>query len=86
MVKPFTLELFAYQNDWEVAVVERKKRRFVAGAKCPSCNEIDVIQLFQVNGVETIECVSCGYTQTQAEGEVNTATRDFEQMIGVFKQ
>ena len=72
-------------NDWEVAVVERKKKRFVAGAKCPTCNEIDVIQLFQVNEVETIECVSCGYTQAQADGEVSTATRDFEQMIGVFK-
>lgn len=67
-------------------MVERKKKRFVAGAKCPTCNEIDVIQLFKVDGVETIECVSCGYTQAQADGEVSTATRDFEQMIGVFKQ
>ncbi len=67
-------------------MTERKKKRFVAGAKCPTCNEVDVIQLFQVNGVETIECVSCGYQQTQVEGEVNGATRNFEQMIGVFKQ
>lgn len=67
-------------------MTERKKKRFVAGAKCPTCNEVDVIQLFKVNGVETIECVNCGYRQTQAEGEVNGATRNFEQMIGVFKQ
>ena len=61
------------------------KKRFIAGAKCPSCDAEDTIMLFKQNNVEHIECVSCGHTKAQPPETVNSATRDFEQIIGIFK-
>ncbi len=63
---------------------KRTKKRFIAGAACPSCQKLDSIVLFLENGIETIECVDCGYKQAQQSGEMSGATRQFEQMIGVF--
>lgn len=61
------------------------KKRFIAGAKCPKCEAEDTIMLFKQNGVEQVECVSCGHTMVQPPESVNSATRDFEQIIGIFK-
>jgi len=61
----------------------RVKRRFVAGAKCPKCKAMDSIVLFKVNGVETVECIDCDYSEQQTDEKVtNKATGD---VIGVFK-
>lgn len=63
----------------------KSKKRFIAGATCPSCNAMDTMMLYKEMDVEKVECVQCGHTMTQAEGEVQGATRQFEQVIGVFK-
>lgn len=63
----------------------RIKRRFIAGATCPSCKAKDTIMLFFENNVEKIECVQCGYTDTQTNEPVAAVTRDKESVIGVFK-
>ncbi|ABV38464.1 conserved hypothetical protein [Shewanella sediminis HAW-EB3] len=61
----------------------RVKRRFVAGAKCPECKAMDSIVLFKVNGVETVECIDCDYSEQQPDEKVaKKATGD---VIGVFK-
>ncbi|MED5526922.1 MAG: YheV family putative zinc ribbon protein [Pseudomonadota bacterium] len=62
------------------------KRRFIAGAKCPECEQQDSIQLIIENNVERIECVSCGYKQTQTSRDAEGAAKgDKESIIGLFK-
>lgn len=59
------------------------KKRFVAGAKCPKCGAKDSILLFMLNGVETIECMDCDYTEQQTDLEVTKKASGA--VIGVFK-
>lgn len=37
------------------------KKRFIAGAKCPSCGEIDKLVMYKHEGEDFRECVSCGF-------------------------
>ncbi|MEL0658579.1 YheV family putative zinc ribbon protein [Psychromonas arctica] len=64
--------------------VSKNKKRFIAGAECPQCKTIDSIALTLENAVETLTCVYCDYTQTQTPNQAKSATRQFEQIIGVF--
>ncbi|MBU2978340.1 YheV family putative zinc ribbon protein [Alteromonas sp. C1M14] len=63
----------------------RKRKRFIAGATCPKCGAVDKIMLFFENNVEKLECVQCGYSQSQADQNVSAETRQNENVIGVFK-
>ncbi|AOT06506.1 MULTISPECIES: YheV family putative zinc ribbon protein [Pseudoalteromonas] len=63
----------------------RTKKRFIAGASCPACNKMDVMMLYKEHDVEKVECVACGHSMTQPEEAVQASTRQFEQVIGVFK-
>lgn len=60
------------------------RKRFIAGAECPQCKALDTVALTLENAVETLTCVSCGFTQAQTPTQAKSATRQFEQMIGVF--
>jgi len=40
------------------------KKRFIAGAVCPACSEMDKIQMWDEDGVPHRECVACGYADT----------------------
>jgi len=62
----------------------KNKKRFIAGASCPQCNTLDTIALTLENMVETLTCIECGYTQRQTPKQASSATRQFEQMIGIF--
>lgn len=62
------------------------KKRFIAGAVCPKCNEIDTMALTKEHGVETVTCVSCGEQMSQPEAHVEKDVRANEQVIGLFKQ
>lgn len=59
------------------------KKRFVAGAKCPTCGTKDSILLFKLNGIETIECTDCDYTAQQTD--IEAPQKSSASMIGVFK-
>ena len=37
------------------------KRRFIAGAVCPRCSEMDKIVMYREGDTDFRECVSCGY-------------------------
>lgn len=63
----------------------RQRKRFIAGASCPDCKAIDTMMLYKENGIEKVECVKCGHKMTQPESAVQASTRQFEQVIGVFK-
>jgi hypothetical protein len=43
------------------------KKRFIAGAVCPACSEMDKIQMWDDGGVPHRECVACGYADTLDE-------------------
>lgn len=47
--------------------VKISKRRFIAGAVCPACSELDKIQMWDEDGVPHRECVGCGYADTLNE-------------------
>ena len=41
------------------------KKRFIAGAVCPSCGEMDTIRMYSdAAGHQTKECVECEYSET----------------------
>lgn len=52
------------------------KRRFIAGAICPRCKEMDTIMMFREAGIDHRECVSCDFEETstfdQASPELPT--------------
>lgn len=44
----------------------RPKRQFLAGVKCPKCENVDKIvhiQIFEPIADEYIECIICGHTE-----------------------
>ena len=46
----------------------QSKKRFIAGAVCPKCSEMDKTLVYHNDaGEEVRECVSCGFTQTNSE-------------------
>ncbi|TCV93632.1 YheV family putative zinc ribbon protein [Biostraticola tofi] len=61
-----------------------KRKRFIAGAVCPSCQSADTLAVWLDNNIESVICVACGFTQRQtsiALGEKHPAP---DQIIGIF--
>lgn len=54
----------------------RTKRRFIAGAVCPRCKEMDTIVMYREEGVDHRACVSCDFVDRAnfrpAEKEIAT--------------
>ena len=66
-------------------MVFNTKKRFVAGAVCPRCAEMDKIVVYSEEGKDFRECVSCGYKdemhfQKQAR-ELDTRVNQIEEVI-----
>lgn len=62
-----------------------QRKRFIAGATCPKCKAVDTIMLYFENNVEKIKCTQCDYAESQADLNVQKASRKTENVIGVFK-
>lgn len=44
--------------------------RFIAGAVCPACGQMDKIKMWEEDGVPHRSCVACGYADTlNAQGQ-----------------
>lgn len=41
----------------------KSKKRFIAGAVCPRCSEMDKLTMFKEGEKEFRECVSCGFRE-----------------------
>lgn len=41
------------------------KGRFIAGAVCPQCKEIDKLKMYKDGQQDVRECVRCGYRDVQ---------------------
>ncbi len=37
------------------------RKRFIAGAKCPLCEQTDSLRVWEQNDIEVVECVACDY-------------------------
>lgn len=59
-----------------------QKRRFVAGAVCPRCSEMDKLVVYNEDNKDYRECVSCGYKDEmrfpQQARELNTRVNNSE--------
>ncbi|MCW8109027.1 YheV family putative metal-binding protein [Alteromonas ponticola] len=63
----------------------KKRKRFIAGATCPQCKAADTVMLYMEHNVEKLECVACGYSESQTEENVQHAAKSKHSVIGVFK-
>ncbi|WP_199915597.1 YheV family putative zinc ribbon protein [Saccharobesus litoralis] len=63
----------------------KQKKRFIAGAVCPQCSAQDSLMLFLENNVEKVECVDCGYTKSNTDNKVKQASKQANDVIGIFK-
>lgn len=63
----------------------KTKKRFIAGATCPSCKQLDTLMLYFENNVEKLACVNCEYQESQTSQEVAEASKAEAGVIGVFK-
>jgi len=50
------------------------KKRFIAGAVCPQCNERDKTVVYQQAEDEVSECVKCGYKRFRSQLLVEEAS------------
>jgi len=51
----------------------KASKRFIAGAVCPKCSEMDKIVMYKdESGKENRECVACGYNDVMTEEVENT--------------
>lgn len=60
------------------------RKRFIAGAVCPSCNAMDTLAVWREDRVEVVECVKCSHHQRQTDQQVEKHVRPQEQVIGIF--
>lgn len=48
--------------------MKKLKKRFVAGAVCPRCSELDKLQMYlDDKGQQVRECVRCGYSDAMTD-------------------
>ncbi len=60
------------------------RKRFIAGAVCPQCQQQDTLALWQQQETEQVQCVSCGYLMQQSEKITDTRVVSSDQIIGIF--
>ena len=60
------------------------RKRFIAGAVCPSCQAKDSLALWRENNIDVVECVKCGHQMREADKQASEQVRPHEQVIGIF--
>lgn len=65
----------------------RSRKRFIAGATCPSCKAQDTLMVFIENNTEHVTCVECGYAMSEDDkrAEKSNGLVSADQVIGIFK-
>ncbi|GGY88367.1 hypothetical protein GCM10011613_36770 [Cellvibrio zantedeschiae] len=59
------------------------KRRFMAGAVCPRCSKMDSIVVYNLDGKDFRECVSCDFKE---EMRINIATGELETRVNQVRE
>lgn len=61
------------------------RKRFIAGARCPHCQQADSLALWQHEGVDVVACVACG-NHMPTDEKVGPEKRRFdEKIIALFR-
>ncbi|WP_337012431.1 YheV family putative zinc ribbon protein [Pantoea sp. AS142] len=60
------------------------RKRFIAGATCPNCQEKDTLAMWRENNVDVVECVKCGHQMREVDKQARDQVRTNEQVIGIF--
>ncbi len=60
-------------------------KRFIAGAICPQCQMRDRIVVFGIEGEQHIECVNCGFSQSQNNFLANQPAKPKEAIVKFTK-
>lgn len=50
-------------NDDKIPTRSATRKRFIAGAKCPQCGEMDRLVVYKEAGLDFRACVSCGFKE-----------------------
>jgi len=61
------------------------KKRFIAGASCPKCHNVDTLRCWMDHDVEQVECVECGYSEEQKTLSQSQPKNESEEVIAFFK-
>ncbi len=62
------------------------KKRFIAGAICPTCKQLDTLMWWKVAHMEMQECVKCGYSERRSDASSDGLDdKTKESLIGIFK-
>jgi uncharacterized metal-binding protein (TIGR02443 family) len=64
-------------------MVYSTKRRFVAGAVCPRCSEMDKLVVYNEEGKDYRECVACGYKE---EMHFKPVARELETRVNLTEE
>jgi uncharacterized metal-binding protein (TIGR02443 family) len=63
-------------------------KRFIAGAVCPRCGDMDSIVMFKEEEIDVRECVSCDYTdkmdfeaQEKLSSELDTRVNQVDETV-----
>ena len=51
------------------------RKRFIAGATCPHCQEKDTLAMWRENNVDVVECVKCGHQMREADKQARDQVR-----------
>ncbi|ASY74924.1 hypothetical protein BJJ97_02870 [Pectobacterium polaris] len=61
------------------------RKRFIAGAVCPTCQAQDTLAVGREDDVEVVVCVKCGYRQSQADEPTAAHASQASDIIGIFR-
>ena len=61
------------------------KKRFIAGASCPKCQQQDSLRWWIENNIELVECVDCHYHAQRKPQSIEKSAHTDENMIGIFR-
>jgi uncharacterized metal-binding protein (TIGR02443 family) len=65
------MTMLAVEASYHRSLVMRNPKRFIAGAMCPRCSELDKITMHHTDdGRQVRECVACGYTDAISDTEM----------------
>ncbi|RLM25180.1 hypothetical protein BIY29_07570 [Brenneria alni] len=60
------------------------RKRFIAGAVCPKCQQQDTLAVGREEQMEIVVCVKCGYQQSRTDEPATVAGRSADEIIGIF--
>ena len=61
----------------------KAKKRFIAGAVCPKCSEMDKLTIYNENGQDFRHCIKCGFNDKML---LQSDPKELETRVNVSKE